>query len=96
MTVTTRNNLLTKLATSKWGADSRTIRKTALALSYSKAEYAAPVWSRSSYAKNLNPALKCQTCRSVTGCLKPANVKDLSALGNSPPPHQSEETYVLG
>ena len=73
MKVTTRNNLLTKLATSKCGADPRSIRATALALSYPTAEYAASVWSRSSYAKNLDPALN-QACRSVTGCLKPTNV----------------------
>ena len=35
MKVATRNNLLTKLATSKWGANPSTIRTTALALTYS-------------------------------------------------------------
>ena len=45
MKVATRNNLLRKLANSKWGTS--TIRTTALALCYSVAEYAAPVWSRS-------------------------------------------------
>ena len=55
MKVATPNNLLTKLATSKWGANPSTIRKkTALALSYSTAEYAAPVWARSAHAKNLD------------------------------------------
>ena len=34
MKVGTRNNLLTKLATYKWGANPSTIRTTALALSY--------------------------------------------------------------
>ena len=43
MKVATRNNLLRKLSNSKWGAKSGTIRTTALALSYSVAEYAAPV-----------------------------------------------------
>ena len=53
----TRNNILTKLVTSKWGALPGTISMTALALSYSTAEYT-----------RLN-----QACRSVTGCLKPTN-----------------------
>ena len=44
--VTTRNNLLGKLSSSKWGTNASTIRTTALALSYSVAEYAAPVWAR--------------------------------------------------
>ena len=39
----TRNNLLKKLANSKWGSNARTIRTTALALCYSTAEHAAPV-----------------------------------------------------
>ena len=54
MKVATRNNLLKKLANSKWGTNARTIRTTALALCYSTAEYAAPVWARSSHANKLN------------------------------------------
>ena len=47
MKVTTRNNLLRKLSSSKWGTSASSIRTTALALSYSVAEYAATVWARS-------------------------------------------------
>ena len=50
MKVATRNNLLTKLATSKWGANPSTIRTTVLALNYSTAENAAPVLARSPHA----------------------------------------------
>ena len=57
MKVVTRNNLLRKLSNSKWGANAKTIRTTALALSYSVAEYAAPVWARSSHAQKLNMEL---------------------------------------
>ena len=67
MKVATRNNLLKKLANSKWGTNARTIRTTALALCYSTAEYAAPVWTRSSHTNKLNPVLN-QACRSITGC----------------------------
>ena len=48
MKVATCNNLLRKLSNSKWGANTSTIRATALALCYSVAEYAAPplsIWS---------------------------------------------------
>ena len=62
--------------TSKWGANANTIRRTALALSYSTAQYTAPVCARSPHAKNQNPRLN-QACRSVTGCLKPTNIEDL-------------------
>ena len=51
----TRISLLTKLATSKWGANPSTIQTTVLALSYSMAEYAALVWAKSGHAKNLDP-----------------------------------------
>ena len=77
MKVTTRNTLLTKWATSKWGANPSTIRMTAFALSYSTAQYAIPVWARSPHAKNLDPGQN-QACRSVTGYLKPTNVTKLT------------------
>ena len=82
MKVATRNNLLTKLVTSKWGANLSTIRTTALALSYSTAEYSVP---SSAHARNLDPKLN-QAYRSVTGCLKPTNVEDLYLLSGIAPP----------
>ena len=85
MKVATHNNVLTKLATSRWGANPSTIRTTALALSYSTAEYAGPVWARSANAKNLDPELN-QACRSVTGCLKHTNVEDLYLLSGTSSP----------
>ena len=85
MKVTTRNNMLKKLANSKWGTNARTIRTTALALCYSTAEYAAPVWARSSHANKLNPVLK-QACRPITGCQKPTNIEDLYLIAGIAPP----------
>ena len=85
MKVATRNNLLKKLANSKWGTNARIIRTTALALCYSTAEYAAPVWTRSPHANKLNPVLN-KACRSITGCLKPTNVEDLNLIVGIAPP----------
>ena len=85
MKVATRNNLLRKLSNSKWGANASTIRTTALALCYSVAEYAAPVWARSYYAQKLNPELN-NACRAVTVCLKPTNVEDMYLLTGIAPP----------
>ena len=65
MKVATHNNLLTKLATSNFVENPSTLRTTALALSYSTAEYAAPVWTRLPHAKNLEPELN-KACRSIT------------------------------
>ena len=85
MKVATRNNLLKKLANSRWGTNARTIRTTAIALCYSTAEYAAPVWERSAYAQLLNPELN-QACRAITGCLRPINVENLYLLAGIAPP----------
>ena len=49
------------------------------------AEYAAPVWARSSHAQKLNPELN-SACRAVTGCLKPTNVEDLYLMAGIAPP----------
>ena len=57
MKVATCNNLLRKLSSTKWGTNSSTIRTTALALSYSVAEYAATVWARSAHAYKLDSKL---------------------------------------
>ena len=75
---------------------------TALALSYSTADYAAPVWARSPHANYLDPGLAPvwarsphanyldpglnQAFRSVTGCLRPTNVEDLYLLSGIAPP----------
>ena len=85
MKVATRNNLLTKLATSKWGANPSTSRTTALPVIYSMAKYAAQVWARSTHIKNLAPELN-QACQSVTVCLKPTTVEDLYLLSEITPP----------
>ena len=85
MKVQTRNNLLKKLANYRWGTNARTIRTKALALCYSTAEYAVPVWKRSAYAHLLNPELN-QACPSITGCLKPTNIENLYLLAGIAPP----------
>ena len=79
MKVATRNNLLRKLANSKWDTSASTIRITALTLCYSVAEYAASVWARSHHAHVLDLEFN-TACRAITGCLKPTNVEDLYPL----------------
>ena len=79
MKVATRNNLLPKLANSEWGTNASMIRTTALALCYSVAEYAAPVWERSHHAHILDAELN-TACRAITDCLKSTNVEDLYLL----------------
>ena len=82
--VGTRNNIIRKLRNSKWGANPTTLRSSALALCYSAGEYACPVWERSTHAKKLNATLN-ETCRMITGCLKPTNTNSLPILAGIAP-----------
>ena len=86
-----RNSILKNLANTNWGTDARTIRTTALAMCFfSSAEYASPVWSRSSHASNIDSVLN-TACRAISKCLRPTRVDDLYLLcGIAPPPHVSE------
>lgn len=68
--VGSRNNILWKLTYCKWGTTARTLRSTSLVLCDSSAEYAWPVWEKSTYGKKLDPVLE-NNCRLKTGCLKP-------------------------
>ena len=81
----TRNNLLAKLANSSWGADPVTLRTTALALSYSTAEYCCLVWGRSCHAKKVDAELN-NACRIVTGNLRPTPLHSLYRLAGIAPP----------
>ena len=87
--VGTRNNIIRKLRTSKWGATPTTLRSSALALCYSAAEYACPVWERSTHAKKLDATLN-ETCRMITSRLSEADKYQQSARTrrNRPIRHQ--------
>ena len=80
-----RNNVMRKLANSKWGTHPSTIKTTALALCYSTAEYACPVCERSAHAHKIDPVLN-DACRAITGCLQPTNVENLYLLAGIAPP----------
>ena len=73
-----RNSILTKLANTNWVTDARTIRTTALTLCFSAAEYASPVWNRSSHASKIEPVLNA-ACRAISGCIRPTRVDDCCA-----------------
>ena len=93
MKVETCNNLLRKLSSSKWGTKVSTIRTTTLALSYSVAEYASPIWARSTQAYKLVFELN-SACRAITGCLKPINVDELYLLAGIAPPSMRRDVCV--
>ena len=82
--VGTRNNIIRKLRTSKWVATPTTLRSSAWALCYSAAEYDCLVWERSIHATKLDATLN-ETCRMITGCLKPTNTNSLTVLAGIAP-----------
>ena len=86
MKVNARNNIIRKLANSKWGCKATTLRPSCLVLCYSAAEYACPVWARSTHAHKLNPALH-DCCRIISGCLKPTNLGSVHILAGIAHPH---------
>jgi len=81
-----RNNLLSKLAGSSWGAQASTLRTSALAICYSAAEYCAPVWSRSSHTNLIDSQLN-ETKQIITGTLQPTPLPWLPVLSHIAPPH---------
>ena len=84
--VNARNNIIRKLANSKWGCKPSTLRPSCLALCYSAAEYACPLWARSTNARKLNPALH-DCFRIISGCIKPNNLDSVHLLAGIAPPH---------
>ena len=86
MKVNARNNIIRQLANSKWGCKASTLRPSCVALCYSAAEYACPVWARSTHACKLNPALH-DCCPIISGCLKPTNLDRVHLLAGIAPLH---------
>ena len=91
--VAARNSLLRKLANSKWGADPKTLRTTALALTYSTAEYSSAVWARSCHAKKVDPELN-NACRIVTGQLRPTPLALLYRSAGIAPPEIRRQIHA--
>ena len=93
MKMATRNNLLRKLSSSKWGTNTSSIRTT---LSYSVAEYTAPVWVISAHAYKLDSevnsacqALKRQNKKQIKPTLCTGKSQQINNLINV------DEVYVL-
>ena len=68
------------------GCKASTLIPSCLVLRYSAAEYACPVWARSTHARKLNPALH-DCFRIISGCLKPTNLDTVHLLAGIAPPH---------
>ena len=91
--VSSRNNLLSTIANTKWGADPSTLRQTALAVCYSTAEYCSAVWARSAHADKVDVELN-KSCRTITGTLKATPVQALYVLSGISPPSIRRDTIT--
>ena len=88
--IRTRNNLLSKLTATTWGANPHVMRTTALALCFSVGEYACPVWLDSAHCKKVDIALN-EKCRKVTGCLRSTPIDTVYNLAGIAPANDSPE-----
>ena len=80
----TRNNLVHLLAGTTWGAGEKTLRTSALALSYSVAEYCAPVWRNAAHTNLVDVQLN-NTMRTITGAVRCTRTDWLPVLSNIAP-----------
>ena len=80
-----QNNILRKLSNKKMGSQVSNHQITALALCYSTAEYACPVWERLNHVCKLDPALN-EACGSITGCRRSTSVENVYILAGIAPP----------
>ena len=92
--ISKRVNLIRKLAGTDWGASFTTLRTSVLALVYSAAEYAAPVWSHSCHTKVVDTILN-DAMRLISGTLKPTPTVMLPVLSGIPPAAIRRDQQVL-
>ena len=85
-----RNCLIRKLARTTWGAKQTVLRTTTLALSYSVAEYCAPVWMRSAHTNLIDVKLR-ESMRTITGSLRSTPNQWLPVMSAIAPPHLRRE-----
>ena len=88
-----KNGFLCCLASSSWGAGTATLHTGALALVYSTAEYASPVWCRSAHVPKMDSSLN-DTMRIFTECMCPTETTFLPILTDITPPDICRELHI--
>ena len=82
--LSSRIKLLRRLVGTGWGTGAKTLRKVALFLVYSTAEYCAPVWCRSAHKRLIDSVLN-DALLMPTGCLRPTPTNHLPILSGIQP-----------
>ena len=83
--ISTRNNLLRRLAGLSWGANFKDLQTAAGCLVCAPAEYCAPAWSSSTHTAKIDIMLN-TTMRIVSGCLKSTPTFYLPVVSGIIPP----------
>jgi hypothetical protein len=91
--MSSRVNLVRKLAGTKWGSNAQTLRMASLALVYSSAEYCAPVWLNGAQVHKLDVKLK-NVMRLFTGTVKSTELQWFPVLSNIAPPKLRREAAL--
>lgn len=84
--ISTRDNIIRKLANTNWGSGPNTLRISAMALTYSVVKYCAPVWINSMHVNKIDTQLNAIT-RTITGNIKSTPLQWLPVLSNITSPH---------
>jgi hypothetical protein len=92
--VSSRVNLVRKLAGTKWGSNAQTLRTESLALVYSSVEYCAPVWLNSAHVHKLDIQLN-NVMRLINGTVKSTELEWLPVLSNIGPPKLRREAALF-
>ncbi len=89
-----RVNLLRRLAGTGWGAFFDTLHTSSVALAYSTAEYAAPVWSQSVHSPKIDVVLN-DAMSLISGCLRSTPVEYLPILSGTAPAHLRRDLLTI-
>jgi hypothetical protein len=92
--VSSRVNLVRKLAGTKWGSNAQTLGTASLALVHSSVEYCAPVWLNSAHVHKLDVQLN-NVMRLITGTVQWTELQWLPVLSNIAPPKLRREAALF-
>ena len=92
--LSTRNNLIQKLAHTTWGADAQCLRTSSLALVFSTAEYCCSTWLNSAHVHKIDVQLN-RTMRIISGTVSSTPKNWLPALCNIIPPDIRRKSALL-
>jgi hypothetical protein len=92
--VSSRVNLVRKLAGTKWGSNAKTLQTASLVLVYSSAEYCAPVWLNSAHVHILDVQLNNVMCL-ITDTVKSTELQWLPVLSNIASPKLRREAALF-